>query len=45
MNNDDKRFDRCYAEINLAAIRHNIVEQKKLLGQSSRIMAVIKADA
>ena len=42
---DDKRFDRCFARIDLDAIRKNILDEKKLLGQDTRLMAVIKADA
>ncbi len=45
MQNEDKRFDRCCAQIDLAAIRYNILEQKKLLDKNTKIMAVIKADA
>ena len=45
MRFDDKRFDRCCAKIDLSAIRYNILEEKKLLPQGTRLMAVIKADA
>ena len=45
MQYDDKRFDRCYARIDLNAIRNNILEEKKLLKNDTRLMAVIKADA
>ena len=45
MQYDDKRFDRCYARVDLNAIRSNILEEKKRLGQDTRLMAVIKADA
>lgn len=42
---DDKRFDRCFARIDLDAIRKNILDEKKLLNPNTRLMAVIKADA
>ena len=45
MQYDDKRYDRCYARIDLNAIRSNVLEEKKLLGPDTRMMAVIKADA
>lgn len=45
MQYDDKRFDRCYARIDLNAIRSNLLEEKKRLGGDTRLMAVIKADA
>ena len=45
MQYDDKRFDRCYAKIDLGAIRSNILEEKKLLTPGTRLMAVVKADA
>ena len=45
MQYDDKRFDRCYARIDLNAIRNNILEEKKLLKGDTRLMAIIKADA
>lgn len=45
MQYDDKRFDRCYARIDLNAIRNNILEEKKKLKNDTRLMAVIKADA
>ena len=45
MQYDDKRFDRCYARIDLNAIRSNLLEEKKRLGGGTRLMAVIKADA
>ncbi|MBQ4463264.1 MAG: alanine racemase, partial [Eubacterium sp.] len=45
MQYDDKRFDRCYARVDLNAIRSNILEEKKRLGKDTRLMAVIKADA
>ncbi len=45
MQYDDKRFDRCYAKVDLGAIRYNFLEEKKLLPQGTRLMAVIKADA
>ncbi len=42
---DDKRFDRCFARIDLDAIRKNILDEKKLLNPDTRLMAIIKADA
>ncbi len=42
---DDKRFDRCFARVDLDAIRKNIIEEKKLLNPQTRIMAIVKADA
>ncbi len=42
---DDKRFDRCFARIDLDNIRKNILEEKKLLAPDTRLMAIIKADA
>ncbi|MBR6229431.1 MAG: alanine racemase [Eubacterium sp.] len=45
MQYEEKRFDRCYAKVDLNAIRNNILEEKKRLGRDTRLMAVIKADA
>ena len=45
MQYEEKRFDRCYAKVDLNAIRNNILEEKKRLGKDTRLMAVIKADA
>ena len=42
---DDKRFDRCFARIDLDAIRKNILDEKKLLKPETKLMAIIKADA
>ena len=42
---DQKEYSRTYAEINLGAIRHNILEERKRVGSHVKIMAVIKADA
>lgn len=42
---DQKEYSRTYAEINLGAIRHNILEERKRVGSRVKIMAVIKADA
>lgn len=42
---DDKRFDRTFARIDLDAVRKNILDEKKLLGPNTRLMAIIKADA
>lgn len=40
-----KEFDRTYAEIDLEAIRHNIKEVRRNIKDSTKIMAVVKADA
>ncbi|MBR1873486.1 MAG: alanine racemase [Eubacterium sp.] len=45
MHNDDKRYDRCFARIDLNAIRSNILAEKKLIGSDKMLMAVVKADA
>lgn len=45
MQYEEKRFDRTYAAIDLNAIRQNILEEKKLVGRDTMMMAVIKADA
>lgn len=44
-NMNQKKYDRTYAEIDLGAIRHNILQERKQVGNSIKIMAVIKADA
>ncbi len=36
---------RCWAEIDLAALRHNAAEVARLCGDGRRVMAVVKADA
>ena len=45
MQNEDRRFDRCVARIDLNAVRQNILNEKKLLNKDTKLMAVIKADA
>jgi alanine racemase len=40
-----EKYLRAYAEVNLAAIGHNIAEVRKNVGRDVRICAVIKADA
>lgn len=40
-----KRYDRTYAEIDLNAIRHNILEERRRVGNDVKIMAIVKADA
>lgn len=42
---EQKEYCRTYAEINLGAIRHNIAEERRRVGGSAKIMAIIKADA
>lgn len=44
-NMNQKKYNRTYAEIDLGAIRHNILQERKQVGNSIKIMAVIKADA
>ena len=39
------RYLRCYAEISLAAIRHNIREVKKRLPEGVKLLGVVKANA
>ena len=34
-----------YAEIDLAAIHHNLIQVRKQVGKHPRIMAVVKANA
>ena len=36
---------RCYAEVSLSAIGHNIAEVKKRLEPGVRLLAVMKGDA
>lgn len=40
-----KQDDRTYAQINLSAIRNNIAEVRKNIQKSTKIMAIVKADA
>lgn len=42
---EQKEYSRTYAQIDLGAIRHNISEERKRVGDHVKIMAVIKADA
>ncbi len=39
------KYARTYAEIDLSAIRHNILEERRRVGRDVRIMAIVKADA
>ncbi|MCI5649665.1 MAG: alanine racemase [Fusicatenibacter sp.] len=39
------RYMRCYAEISLEAIRHNIREVKKRVSANVKLLVVVKADA
>lgn len=41
----DKNFYRVQANVDLGAIRHNLLEIRKRVGPVTKIMAVIKADA
>ncbi len=41
----NKIYDRTYVEIDLNAIRHNILEERKRVGNDVKIMAIVKADA
>ena len=41
----EKNFYRAYAQIDLAAIRHNVSEVRKNIDANTKIMAVIKANA
>lgn len=43
--NDRKIYERTYAQIDLGAIRHNILEERRRVGKDVKIMAIIKADA
>ena len=38
-------FDRTYAEIDLSAIQHNIMEARKNIQEDTKIMAIVKANA
>ncbi len=42
---DRRNYERTYVEVDLPAIRHNILEVRKLVGSDVKIMAIIKADA
>ena len=45
LENDKKRYDRTYAQIDLGASLHNIAGEKARVGADVKIMAVIKANA
>lgn len=38
-------YDRCYAEVSLGALDHNLTEIKKRVAPGVKILAVVKADA
>jgi len=38
-------YDRCYAEVSLGALNHNLAEIKKRVAPGVRILAVVKANA
>jgi len=40
-----REYDRTYAEVNLDAIRHNIIEARKSIKADTKIMAIVKANA
>ena len=40
-----KEYDRTYVKVDLGAIRHNITEIKRNVGEDVKVMAVVKADA
>lgn len=40
-----KEYSRTYADVDLGAIRHNIIETRKKIKDGTKIMAVVKADA
>ncbi|MGI6045331.1 MAG: alanine racemase [Eggerthellaceae bacterium] len=43
MDDRDKRW--AWVEINLNAIRHNVMEAKRVIGKDRKLLAVVKADA
>lgn len=43
--NDEQKFDRTYVSVDLGAIRHNIMQERKKLDKDTKILAVVKADA
>ncbi len=45
LGNEKRRYDRTYALIDLGAVRHNITAERERVGESVKIMAVIKANA
>ena len=42
---EKREYCRTYAQIDLEAIRHNVSEERRRVGEHMKIMAVIKADA
>lgn len=44
-NREQKEYDRTYLQIDLGAIRHNILQERSRVGNDIKIMAVVKADA
>ena len=40
-----REYDRTYAEVNLDALRHNILEARKNIKDNTKIMAIVKANA
>lgn len=42
---EKKKYERTYVEIDLGAIRHNILEERARVGKDTKIMAIVKADA
>ena len=40
-----REYDRTYALVNLAAIRHNILQVRNNIRKETSIMAIVKADA
>lgn len=40
-----QQFDRTYVEINLQAIRNNIIEERSKIGSKTKLMAIVKANA
>ena len=42
---EKKKYERTYVEIDLGAIRHNILEERTRVGKDTKIMAIVKADA
>ncbi len=43
--NEEKKYYRVQAKVNLDAIRHNLLEVRKKLSGDTKLMAIIKADA
>ncbi len=40
-----KKYDRTYVEINLPAIKHNLLEAKRNIKPGTKLMAIVKANA